>query len=339
MAGRILLFSVVAMILLLTVGCGSSAQLSGVSVTPATVSFETNIPSPDFVPTTVTAQLTATGTYSNGKTGRVYYKDITDQVNWTTALAAVATVTSAGVVSPAGCGVGVINANASGGLIASASINVCTQSGSDLGSLTSLKVLSPPQTLSNRGDKAQFIALGTYAGSNATKDLTDKVKWSTSDTRVATTDAAGLVTLSASCSNVGSGPEATITAVAPGGGGSSLTAAASVVVEPCGSSSGSTLIVHQAGEGSGKVVSNPDEISCSGGDGCIGNFALSRPVTLTATPDPGSIFGGFSASCAPVIPDPSGCPASLREAGVKSCTCLTTTVNAAAVGAIFNTGR
>ncbi len=338
MAGRILLFSIVAMSLLLTVGCGTSAQLSSVSITPSTVSFETNIPSPDFVPTTVTAQLTATGTYSNGKTGRMYTKDITDEVNWTTALAAVATVNSTGVVSPTGCGIGQINANASGGIVASATINVCMQEGSsNFSSLTSLRVVAPSQSLSNRGDKAQYIALGTYAGSVDTQDLTDKVRWSTSDSRVATVDSAGLVTLSSSCNNLGSGPEATITAVAPGG--SSLTAAASFVVGPCGSSSGSTLIVHQAGEGSGKVVSNPDEISCRDGEGCIGNFALNRPVVLTATPDSGSIFGGFTSSCAPVIPDPSGCPASLRGAGVKSCTCLTTTPNAAAVGAIFNTGR
>jgi len=338
MAGRILAYCCILAVLALTAGCSgnpSGAQLTGVSVTPTTVNFETN--APFFVPTTATAQLTATGTYTNGKNGTIYYQNITDQVVWSSSITAVATVNSAGLVSPAGCGITTINAaGGNGGLIATASVTVCEQSGSGAGSLTSLKVVAPPQGVSNRGDKAQFIALGTYAGSNATEDVTSKVSWSTSDARVATVDAAGLVTLTASCSDLGSGPEATITAVAPG---SSLTGAASFVVGACGASSGSTLMVDQAGEGSGKVVSNPGEISCRGGEGCIGNFALNRPVTLTATPDPGSVFGGFSASCAPVVPDPSGCPANLREDGVKSCTCLTPAPNAAAVGAIFNTGH
>lgn len=101
-----------------------------------------------------------------------------------------------------------------------------------LGSLSSLRVAAPSQTLSNRGDKARFVALGTYVGSNVTKDMTGQVKWSTSDARVATVDSAGLVTLVGSCSNIGSGPDVTVTAAVPG---SAFTASASFVVGSCGS--------------------------------------------------------------------------------------------------------
>lgn len=339
MAGRVLAFSCVLVLLALVVGCGQNAQLTGVSITPTTVAFETNVPSPDFQPTTTTAQLTATGTYTNGKNGTIYTEDITNQVVWESSITAVATVSSTGVVSPTGCGVAAVNAKAgNGGLIATASVSVCKQSGS-LGSLMLLKIMAPPQTLSTRGEKAQYIAIGTYAGSTATRDLTDQVKWSTSDSRVATVNSTGLVTATAPCSNIGSGPETNIMAVAPGGSGSSLTGTATFAVGSCGSSSAPTLTVHQAGEGSGKVISNPARISCGGNEGCTGNFSLNDPVTLTASPNPGSIFDGFSANCTPVIPDPSGCAESLRGSEVKSCTCATRVPNSGAVGAIFNAAR
>jgi len=335
MAARVVAFSFVIMLLLMVVGCGQDAQLTGVSITPTDVAFETN--SPSFQPTDATAQLTATGTYTNGKNGTLYYKDITNQVVWESSLTVVATVNSTGLVSPTGCGVATINAKAgNGGLIATVSVAVCEQNGAGLSSLTSLKLMPPAQTQGNRGDQAQYIAIGTYAGSNATRDLTHQVKWSSSDERVATVDAAGLVTVAAPCSNIGSGAEATITAAAPASSGSSLTQTATFTVGRCGADHLPSLTVHEPGEGSGKVISNPARISCSGGEGCTGNFALDLPVTLTAVPNPGSIFNGFSANCAPVIPDPSGCSASLRENDVKSCTCVTRVINRGAVGAIFN---
>lgn len=336
MAGRIFASFCALLLLALVVGCGGpSAPLTGVSVTPTTVFFETD--SPVFVTTSVTAQMTATGTYSNGKNGDVHYEDITNQVVWESSITAVATVSSTGVISPTGCGITTINAKAgNAGLVATASVTVCKLTGDALGSPTSLKIVSPPQTLSNLGEKAQYIAIGTYAGSSETRDLTDQVKWSTTDARVATVNSIGLATAAALCSNTGSGRETSITAVLPG---SELSDTASFSVGSCGSSSAPTLVVHQAGEGSGKVVSNPAAINCAGEEGCSGNFGLNAPVTLTASPNAGSIFGGFSASCTPVIPDPSGCPASLRGTAVKSCTCATRVTNSGAVGAIFDTAR
>jgi len=236
MAGRVLALSCAVALLVLVVSCSQNAQLTGVSVTPTTVNFEDNIPTPDFVPTSATAQLTATGTYTNGKNGTVIYRDITNQVEWESSITAVATVTAGGLVSPTGCGIGLVNAKAgNGGLVATATINVCMppMGSSSLGTLTSLKVVAPPQTLSNRGDKGQFKALGTYVSSNVTRDLTGQVKWYTSDARVATVSNTGLVTLVAPCSNIGSGPEAVITAAAPANSGSSLTATSTITVGSC----------------------------------------------------------------------------------------------------------
>ena len=59
-----------------------------------------------------------------------------------------------------------------------------------------------------------------------------------------------------------------------------------------------TVTVTLAGGGAGTVTSAPGGIDC--GSDCSELFAAGTPVTLTATPDPGSVFDGFSggADCA-----------------------------------------
>jgi len=57
------------------------------------------------------------------------------------------------------------------------------------------------------------------------------------------------------------------------------------------------LGVTKAGDGAGRVVSAPPGIDC--GATCSAFFQQGTPVTLTATPDAGSVFAGFTApSCA-----------------------------------------
>jgi Bacterial Ig domain/Divergent InlB B-repeat domain len=56
-----------------------------------------------------------------------------------------------------------------------------------------------------------------------------------------------------------------------------------------------TLTVTKSAAGSGKVTSNPAGIDC--GSTCTNQFAVGSPVTLTATPDSGSVFLNWSGDC------------------------------------------
>jgi len=56
-----------------------------------------------------------------------------------------------------------------------------------------------------------------------------------------------------------------------------------------------TLSVYKTGTGAGTISSSPPGIAC--GDNCAGDFTVGENVTLTATPDAGSMFGGWSDAC------------------------------------------
>ena len=56
-----------------------------------------------------------------------------------------------------------------------------------------------------------------------------------------------------------------------------------------------TLTVTKAGTGTGTVTSSPTGIDC--GSTCGSSFSDGTPVTLTATPDTGSTFTGWSGDC------------------------------------------
>ena len=56
-----------------------------------------------------------------------------------------------------------------------------------------------------------------------------------------------------------------------------------------------TLTIAKSGSGSGPVTSNPSGIIC--GSACSANFASGASVTLTATPNSGSVFAGWTGAC------------------------------------------
>lgn len=349
MTGRVLALCSILIMLALIAGCGasSSSQLSGVTITPTNVAFENNIQSPYFVPSTQTAQFTATGSYTNGKNDKMYNADITDQVVWESSLPTVATINSSGVASPTGCGTTTINAKAgNGGLVATASVTVCTTSGGMIpggggqGTITGLTVIPSSQMTGQPGETTQYIAIGTFTGTPPSVDLTDQVTWSSSDVLVATINPAGLATAVGSCSSGGGGGgggETTITAVSPLSFGAQVSGTGSLMVGSCGTNNLPSLTVYEVGEGAGTVTSTPGPIVCGPGQNqglCTGNFVLNTPVTLVASPATGSIFGGYSANCTSVVPDPNPCN---KQSNVTSCTCqYTVNTNNGTVGAIFN---
>jgi endo-1,4-beta-D-glucanase Y len=65
--------------------------------------------------------------------------------------------------------------------------------------------------------------------------------------------------------------------------------------KPGGTGTTFALTVTKAGTGTGTVTSNPAGVSC--GATCSASFAAATNVTLTATPDAGSTFTGWSGAC------------------------------------------
>ena len=212
MTGRILALFSVIMVLALLVGCASQAELSTITVTPATAEVQF---------TGATAQFTATGTYVNGKKGTQYTQDLTGQVTWTSSVQSVATVNSAGLATAVAEGVTTITATGGNGSIAgSATLTVASNTGSG-GTLTSITVIPNNQIVYQIGETAQYIAIGNYTGTPSTKDLTNQVSWSSSDVRIATINTGGLATGVGNCGS--QAQQTTITALAPSSTGTALT--------------------------------------------------------------------------------------------------------------------
>lgn len=316
---------------LLLAGCGSPS-LESITITPTGQTF-------GFAPG-LTAQFTAIGTFGQGKHPSTT-RDVTDEVTWKSSSAGIATVSATGLVTSTGVDYGTTDITASmngftGLITAHTTVTVCapgdvinsTGTGcttpSSGANLASILIIPTAQTVLSVNETGQFIAIGSLEGQDTITDLTDSVKWMSSDTKVATINASGLAT----GLNVGT---TTITAIGTNPDGSVIGATATFTVSASGSGTSlPTLTVYKVGNNAAAgTVTAPDPntgtqvINCGTGAGCIGNFASGASVTLTATPGPGSTFGGWSANC--IVTNP---------ANPKQCT-LTMTDNAT-VGAIFN---
>ncbi|MDE2180364.1 MAG: hypothetical protein KGJ40_05895, partial [candidate division NC10 bacterium] len=92
-----------------------------------------------------------------------------------------------------------------------------------------------------------------------------------------------------------------------------MTAAQSVTATFALAPSSYALTVSKAGTGTGTVTSSPAGISC--GSSCSAPFTSGTTVTLTATPDAGSTFSGWSGNCSG-----SSSPTTVTMTAAKSCT-------------------
>ncbi len=115
-------------LLIVSVSCGHDRALTGITITPSSVTFLTPNPA-------ASVQLTAIGTFAHPP-GNI---DITNQVTWKTASPQIVTVSNTGLVSPTGLGCGTIgvtatsrvNANTSNIVFATATVVVQDPSSSN----------------------------------------------------------------------------------------------------------------------------------------------------------------------------------------------------------------
>ncbi len=290
-------------------GCGANAQLNSIMVTPDSASIQ-NVGG--------TAQFQATGFYIDGKNGTQTSKNLTNQVIWSSSVVGVATVDANGLATATGAGATTITATGgNGGITGSASLTVFSLDASKSNPLLSIRIIPSDQTVQAAGGTVQHLAIGNFQNSPTTQDLTNQVKWLSSDGRVATIDSGGLATAGGGCAN---GGETTITALAPPSAGRAVTGTAHLTLGSCGANNLPTLTVYKLGQGSGRVTSSTAAIDCESGVTCAANLALNTQVSLTAIADPGSYFVGWSANCRPE----------------QNSTCTLTMVNNQTVAAIFN---
>jgi trimeric autotransporter adhesin len=148
----------------------TAAALQSIAVTPANPSVAKGL----------TAQFTATGTYSDQST-----QNLTSQVTWASAATSVATITAAGLATGVATGSSTISATLSG--VTGSTVLTVTAA-----ALQSIAV-TPANPSVAKGLTAQFTATGTFTD-NSTSDLTTQVTWASGTASVATINTAGLAT-------------------------------------------------------------------------------------------------------------------------------------------------
>ncbi len=213
--------------------------------------------------------------------------DMTRSVTWAASNPLVATIDSSGLATAVGQGTTSITAE-SGGVVASSDLTVTGSSAQPTAPTIAVIPGSGSAVATVPGETTQFIAIGNLSGSGATQDLTNRVKWLSSDVSVATIDQDGLATGvgATSDNNV-----TTITAMAVTATGSVITATSTLTMATGGQVNLPILSLYKVGDGAGSVTSTPVGVNCGPQATCTGYFPLHYPVTLTEHPDEGSVFG------------------------------------------------
>jgi Bacterial Ig-like domain (group 2)/Divergent InlB B-repeat domain len=235
-------------------------------------------------------QFKAIGSYERAGTHPVLLKDITLQAAWLSSNPGVATINTSGLATANNNGTTTISATI-GAIVGTATLEFLPLPTAR--SLTSLTIVPGKRATSYVGRFTQLMAIGMYNTEPRVQDVTNEVQWQSSNARITSVDSKGL----AMGSDLG---PATITATAKSQAGGIITASTVLTQQPETDGAASrTVTVFDAGVGSGTIVSDPPGIECTSGNGCSANFAIGATVTLTATPAPGSSFGGWSSNCLP----------------------------------------
>jgi hypothetical protein len=159
--------------------CNNSPQLSSIVITPSTMTATAG----------VTWQFTAIGYYAkNNHPSQT--KDLTNEVKWASSSAQMVTVSSTGFATVTGISYGNTTITASmngfyGIIVGTANVTVPKPSTTAVGAATSLVI----QKTTSPDGAVQFAAIGKDANGSPV-ELTSKLKWTSSDSDVASIDAA-----------------------------------------------------------------------------------------------------------------------------------------------------
>ncbi|MUK36720.1 hypothetical protein GNP82_03940 [Aliivibrio fischeri] len=149
----------------------TAAEVASIQITPASANVvEGN-----------TQQYLAMATYTDSSTA-----DVTNSVSWTSSVPALATINTQGLAT--GVSVGEVRISAVKDKIASNNATLTVVSAA----VVSIQVTPPTKSIV-KGDTQKYVAVATY-NNNTTKDVSDSVSWSSSDTVLATISSEGLAT-------------------------------------------------------------------------------------------------------------------------------------------------
>ena len=265
-----------------------------------------------------TIQFIAYGNLVGGGTSQ----DLSSKATWVSSNASVATISPSGLATAKGTGNTTITAAFNGKTVTSdMTVSTAALLPASLAIIPAIGLAQATRV----GETTQFLAFGTLGDGTALQDLTNKVRWVSSDVSVATIDQAGLATGVAAVNTLNT---TTITAIATTVSGSSVTQTSSLSITPLGGVIGvPKLALYEVGLGTRVVTSSPSGINCGPQATCIANFPLGTTVTLTALADGNSSFAGWSSNCLPMQPNSAATPNTI---------CTVNIGNNTSVGAIFN---